>query len=286
MIDELLRFYANYPDILFDLKGIRRENLSAGLLEKLDFHGERQHEILSNAQAFTFDDAALDMLYGLCAGMKDDGLDEAFSTARLPFPAMLLTAPARDTSDTLFALITSGDGQIFTQIFRSNTHGFFPNMLVFCFDGAKATVVHTPTLSMSMETGVAVTEEDAVKSEQDLAMQFTAIAVGLAVLLEHKAMLEIDEVPLHSRPERRRAQKEGRNLSDIRVIKVRLGELGKRQRQAMKEDETESQGEKITRRAHWVQGHFMRNRAGGISWRNPHVRGAGPLVDQERKVEM
>ncbi|WP_299155016.1 hypothetical protein, partial [uncultured Tateyamaria sp.] len=38
------------------------------------------------------------------------------------------------------------------------------------------------------------------------------------------------------------------------------------------------------RRAHWVQGHFMRNRAGGISWRNPHVRGAGPLIEQERHV--
>lgn len=63
------------------------------------------------------------------------------------------------------------------------------------------------------------------------------------------------------------------------IIKVKLGELGGRQVQAAHANVTSDEKSKVLRRAHWVQDHFIRNRAGGISWRNPHVRGAGPFVE-------
>lgn len=72
----------------------------------------------------------------------------------------------------------------------------------------------------------------------------------------------------------------------MRVIKVKLGELGRHQLRAMNHETDGDKSEKNQRRAHWVQGHFMRNRAGGISWRTPHLRGAGPAVPQERHLSV
>lgn len=226
------------------------------------------------------------MLQGLSAKMKQDGLDEMYSHIRLPFPAMLLTVPEPAEGMWPSGLVTQHEDALYTQVFHENKEGFIPNLLIFKSQGAKIEAFYTPTFKLSKAIGDNITEEMAIEQEQTLCSNFLRIVVGMSVLLHHKAMLETDDVPALPRAERRRAQKSRRFLPDTRVVKVRLGELGRGQLQAMQEEVSEGLPEKTRRRAHWVQGHFMRNRAGGISWRNPHVRGAGPVVPQERQVSV
>lgn len=284
MLTTLRTFYEHYPSTLFQLKNINRSSLAPDLLEKLDFHGQRQSKILNIAQLYMLDEAAQTLLYDLSAKMKEDGLEDMFSHVQLPFPAMLLTIPPVSEGMRPFALITQDEGALYTQVFFEGNGGFIPNLLVFKSEGTTVDSLFTPTFELTKETSENITVEAAQKQEQPVCLSFLSMVVGMTVLFHHKAMLEAKEEPLYSRPERRRAQKEGKPLPDTRVVKVTLGELGKRQMQAMQEDNEGGNTERRTRRAHWVQGHFMRNRAGGISWRNPHIRGAGPTIDQERHV--
>lgn len=284
MLANLLDFYNRYPDILLYLKGIDRASLAPDLLESLDFHGQRQREIFDIAQVFQIDEHAEMMLRNLSAQMQRDGLDSMFSNVRLPFPAMLLTLPEPNVGEWPAALITQDDDALYTQIYLANKNGLYPNLLVFKSQGASVDILHSPTFDLSQAIGENVTEDAAIKQEKSLCFGFLAMAVGMAILFEHKAMLEKEEVSAYPRAERRRAQKSGRKLPSKSIIKVKLGELGRHQVEATSVESKSSEEVASKRRAHWVQGHFMRNRAGGISWRNPHIRGAGSLLEQERHI--
>ncbi|MBR2658229.1 MAG: hypothetical protein IKD58_17430 [Loktanella sp.] len=284
MLDILLRFYDRYPAILFSLKNISRATIAPDLLEQLDFHGERQREILSFAQVYQVDEPAELMLRNLSAQMQKDGLDSMFSSVRLPFPAMLITVPEPTTGAWPAALITQDEDTLYTQVYHASKDGMLPNLLIFMSKGASVDIFPSPTMKLAEAIGEEITEEAANEQERELCFDFLSIAVGMSILFEHKAMLEVEEAPTFPRSERRRAERSGRTLPNRSIIKVKLGELGKRQVQATKEADIKDENGKAARRAHWVQGHFMRNRAGGISWRNPHLRGAGPIVEQVRRV--
>ncbi|WP_424177137.1 hypothetical protein [Yoonia sp. TsM2_T14_4] len=284
MLANLLKFYDLYPSILFSLKNILRAAIEPDLLEQLDFHGERQREILSVAQVYQVDESAELMLRNLSAQMQEDGLDSMFASVRLPFPAMLITVPEPATGAWPAALITQDDDTLYTQVYHANKDGMLPNLLIFRSRGASVDILHSPTMRLAKAIGEEITEEAANKQEQKLCFDFLSIAVGMSILFEHNAMLEVEEAAAYPRSERRRAERSGRALPDKSIIKVKLGDLGKRQVQATKEAGIKDDDSKTARRAHWVQGHFMRNRAGGISWRNPHLRGAGPIVEQVRHV--
>ena len=284
MLANLMRFYDHYPAILLSLKRTSRSALAPDLIEQLDFHGERQREILDVAQVYQIDERAELMLRTLSVQMQQDGLDSMFSSVQLPFPAMLLTVPEPEEGTWPAALITQDEGTLYTQVFHANKDGLLPNLLIFKSQGASVEILHSPTLALARALEDGVTEEDAIKQEKTMCFDFLSIAVGMSILFEHEAILEKEEVSAYPRAERRRAQKSGRTLPNKSIIKVKLGELGGRQVQASVESASSDEENKPLRRAHWVQGHFMRNRAGGISWRNPHVRGAGPLIEQERHV--
>ncbi|MFN3171239.1 MAG: hypothetical protein ACE37E_11160 [Hyphomicrobiales bacterium] len=284
MLAELLDFYERYPDILLYLKGIDRASLNPDLIESLDFHGQRQRDIFDNAQIYQIDERAELMLRDLSTQMQSDGLDSMFSNVRLPFPAMLLTVPKPKAGEWPAALITQDGGTLFTQIYFANDSGLFPNFLIFKSQGASVDILHSPTLALAQAIGDGVTEQAAIKQEKSICFGFLAMAVGMSILFEHKAMLEKEEVSAFPRAERRRAQKSGRPLPNRSIIKVKLGELGKHQLEATSGKSQSNEEVAPKRRAHWVQGHFMRNRSGGISWRNPHIRGAGPLLEQERHI--
>ncbi|KIC35743.1 hypothetical protein [Leisingera sp. ANG-M7] len=284
MLANLLNFYDHYPSILLSLKGMSRAALASDLLQELDFHGERQREIFDIAQTYQIDEQAELMLRSLSAQMQNDGLDSMFSSVRLPFPAMLLTVPEPATGLWPAALVTQDEDTLYTQVYHANKGGLLPNLLVFKSQGASVDILHSPTLKLARASGDAISDDAAVKQEKSLCFDFLSIAVGMSILFERKAMLEKEEVPAYPRAERRRAQKSGRTLPNRTIIKVKLGDLGKRQVQASQETNSSDEQSKARRRAHWVQGHFMRNRAGGISWRNPHVRGAGPVLEQERHI--
>lgn len=284
MLANLLDFYERYPDVLFYLKGIDRLSLKPRLLESLDFHGRRQREIFDVAQFYLIDERAETMLHNLSAQMQEDGLDSMFSNVRLPFPAMLLTVPEPKVGEWPAALITQDNDVLYSQIYLANSHGLFPNMLVFKSQGSSVEILHSPTFALSQAIGENVTEEAAIRQERSLCFGFLAMAVGMSILFEHKAMLEKEEVPAYPRAERRRAQNSGQTLPKKSIIKVKLGELGRHQLDATSGKRQANEEATTKRRAHWVQGHFMRNRSGGISWRNPHIRGVGPLLEQERHI--
>ena len=284
MLANLLDFYERYPDILLYLKGIDRASLKPNLIESLDFHGKRQREIFDIAQFYQIDERAEIMLRDLSAQMQEDGLDSMFSNVRLPFPAMFLTVPKPKVGAWPAALITQDDNILYSQIYLANNNGLFPNLLIFKSQGASVDVLHSPSLALSQAIGEKVTEEAAIKQEKSLCFDFLAIAVGMSVLFEHKAMLEKEEMPAYPRAERRRAQRSGRTLPDKSIMKVKLGELGRHQLEATSDKHEANEEISPKRRTHWVQGHFMRNRSGGISWRKPHIRGAGPLLEQERHI--
>lgn len=286
MLYTALEFYEQYPSNILALRGIRRTALAPDLIRELEYHGNKQSEILRAAQVYVLDEAAQLMLQGLSVKMTQGGLDDMFSRVRLPFPAMLLTVPEPSGGMWPSGLVTQHEEMLFTQVFYESNEGFLPNLLVFKSQGAKVEALLTPTLKLSKAIGEGVTEDMAIEQEQTLCASFLRIVVGMSILLQHKAMLETEAVSAFSRAERRRAQKSGQPLPDMRVVKVRLGELGKRQLQAMQAEANEGLTEKTPRRAHWVQGHFMRNRAGSISWRSPHVRGAGSVVPQERQISV
>lgn len=284
MLANLMGFYDHYPSVLYSLKGISPSALAPALQEELEFHGERQREIFSLAQVYQLDEHAQHMLHNLSAQMQEEGLDSMFSSVRLPFPAMLMMVPEPETGMWPAALITQDGDTLFTQVYHANKSGLLPNLLVFKSCGATVDILHSPTLTLARAIGDHIPDEDAIKQEKSLCFHFLSLAIGMSILFEHKAMLEKEEVPAHPRAERRRAQKTGRVLPNKTIIKVKLGELGERQVQAAREEKMGNDTSEAKRRAHWVQGHFMRNRAGGISWRNPHLRGAGPVIEQERRV--
>lgn len=284
MLTNLLTLYNNYPAILLSLSGTPRAALASDLLKELDFHGERQREILNLAQVYQMDDASEMMLRNLSFQMQKDGLDSMFSSVRLPFPAMLITVPQPAEGFWPAALITQDEGCLYTQVFHANKEGLLPNLLIFKSQGTSVDVLPSPTLKLANANGEEISEETALKQEKKLCFDFLSIAVGMSILFEHKAMLDVEKVPAHPRAERRRAEKSGRPLPNKTIIKVKLGDLGKRQLQAAQEEILNDEKNHTKRRAHWVQGHFMRNRAGGISWRSPHLRGAGPIIEQERYV--
>jgi hypothetical protein len=286
MLATLLEFYERYPSNLFELRNIRRDELAPDLLEELDLHGKKQSEILNAAQVYLLDAPAQLMLLELSAKMKQDGLESMYSHVQLPFPAMLLTVPAPSEGKWPLALVTQHEDSLYTQVFHDDKDAFLPNFLIFKSQGRKVEALHTPTFKIAKAIGDNITEEQVADIEKPSCFSFLSIVVGMSVLLQHKAMLETEEVPAYPRAERRRAQKAGRPLPNMRVLKVRLGDLGMRQLQAMQDEAQGDHAENTKRRAHWVQGHFMRNRAGGISWRNPHVRGAGPIINQERHVSV
>lgn len=284
MLATLLNFYEFYPDVLLSLKNTTRNGTNRGVLSELDFHGERQREILEAAQVYQIDDRAFQMLRQLSLELQKDGLDKMFNGVRFPFPAMLITIPRPEEGMWPAALITQDEDYLYTQVFLKNDHGLLPNLLVFESNGTNVNVLNSPTLNFARSIGEKISDQDALRQEKSLCFDFLHLAVGMSILFQHKAMLEREEVPAYPRPERRRAEKQGRNLPNRNIVKVGLGELGKRHVQASLEAHSDDHDDNNKRRAHWVQGHFMRNRAGGISWRNPHVRGYGPLIEQERHV--
>ena len=235
MLANLLKFYDHYPSILFSLKSISRTALAPDLLEELDFHGERQREIFNLAQMYQIDEQAELMLRNLSAQMQEDGLDSMFSSVRLPFPAMLLTVPEPETGLWPAALVTQDEDTLYTQVYLANKDGLLPNLLIFKSQGASVDILQSPTLKLARASGDEITDEAAVNQEKSLCFDFLSIAVGMSVLFEHKAMLEKEEVPSYPRAERRRAQKSGRTLPNRTIIKVQLGDLGKRQVQATQE---------------------------------------------------
>ncbi len=290
MVQALRLFFTDYPQQILEMQGVTPDELPAGLMDRLRDYRDRSLAILEDAQVFRIDIDAYWMMSELVNEMKRNGLDELFSQVQLPFPSMIIMPPLlgtdgimRQNDGSVLGLVTQVEEKIYTQRFaiRQNTVG--PSACCMITKGMGASAVPTPTRELLEAVGMPVSDG---MLDEELAMDrtFLGLAVAIATLLRHNGMLDVQEVSLHPRHQRRQAERSGRVLPDTLITKIALGKAGRGQVEAMKDD-TSTDGRKgMPRRTHWVRGHYMKSRSGNLVWRMPHLRGAGPLVPQLRHV--
>lgn len=285
MIETLIKFYKSFPDSL--LTGVfskSRSEISPDLLDSLLQYREDQINNLSQAKIFQIDDEAEAMLAQLMNEMSSEGLEDTFQYVKLPFPVMIIEKRAPVDGFKGVGLLTQIDTVIEAQFHAVNDDGLMPSLTVISTDSFPFKVLLTPTADLSSIIPGRNDLSEGLLQDRTNAITFLSLGVGIATLLKYKGMLEVEEGSEYPRAERRRAEKAGRPLPDIRVSKISLGEAGKGQLASMRRDEDQDPTIQSKRRAHWVRGHWMRTAAGGLSFRIPHIRGAGPLIHQERRV--
>lgn len=290
MVQELKLFFTDYPRQICEMQGVRQAELPAGLMDQLLDYRVRSLAILEDAQIFRIDADAYWMMGELVNEMKREGLEELYSQVQLPFPAMVIIPPLtgddgiqRQNDGSVFGVVTQVEGEIYTQRFAIRQDTVGPSTCCMVTKGMRAEVIPTPTRGLFEAVGMPVPEG---MMEDELAMDrnFLGTAVAIATLLRHDGMLEVQQVSLHPRHERRQAERSGKVLPDTLITKIALGKSGRGQVEAMKADMATDAREGIPRRTHWVRGHHMKSRSGKLVWRMPHLRGAGPLVPQVRHV--
>lgn len=290
MVQELKRFFTDYPRQILEMQGVSPAELPAGLMDQLLDYRERSLAILEDAQVFRIDIDAYWMMSELVNEMKREGLDELFSQVQLPFPTMIIMPPIlgtdgimRQNDGSVFGLVAQVEEEIYTQRFAIRQYTVGPSACCMITKGMGASTVPTPTQKLFQAIGMPVSDG---MIDEELAMNrsFLGSAVAIATLLRHDGMLDAQQVSLHPRHERRQAERSGKALPDTLITKIALGKAGRGQVDAMK-DETSIDGRKgMPRRTHWVRGHYMKSRSGKLVWRMPHLRGAGPLVPQLRHL--
>ena len=290
MVQVLKLFFKDYPRQILEMKGVSPAELRPGLIDQLRDYRERSLAILEDAQVFRIDIDAYWMMSELVNELKRDGLDELFSQVQLPFPTMIIMPPLvgadgvmRQNDGSVLGLVTQVDEEIYTQRFaiRQNTVG--PSACCMITKGMGASVVPTPTRELFEAVGLPFSD-GMIEEELTMNRSFLGTAVAIATLLRHEGMLDVKDVSLHPRHERRQAERSGKVLPDTLITKIVLGKAGRGQVEAMKDDMSADGREGMPRRTHWVRGHHMKSRSGKLVWRMPHLRGAGPLVPQLRHV--
>jgi hypothetical protein len=290
MVEALKLFFRDFPRQILEMQGVRPGELPAGLMDQLMDYRDRSLAILEDAQVFRIDIDAYWMMSELVNEMKRDGLDELFSQVQLPFPTMIIMPPLvgadgiiRQNDGSVLGLVTQVDEEIYTQrfIIRQNTVG--PSACCMITKGMGASAVPTPTRELFEAVGMPVSD-GMIDEELATNRTFLGSAVAIATLLRHNGMLDVQEVSLYPRHERRQAERSGKALPDTLITKIALGKAGRGQVEAMKDDISPDGRRGMPRRTHWVRGHYMKSRSGKLVWRMPHLRGAGPLVPQLRHV--
>lgn len=242
-------------------------------------------ELIDEAQSFVLDDEAMKLLLKLLEEVGDQAYT-MFSHTPLPFDTLWVERKV-PVSGQEQAILLVQDGDVLNASFLSmdETGHFSPALQMMRLSDAGSFGITSP----HYRRGLATSDADGrnylkacLREHQEMTVFMTGLAKMMTVLLNAKGMLEVDE-PRQSmtRAERRRAERGRRDLPATRYSTIRLGEFGRGQLAAMQD----AKGNKGTRRrAHWVRGHLMHTAAGEVTWRNPHVRGAGPLIKQERQV--
>jgi hypothetical protein len=226
------------------------------------------------------------MLTDLAYGTKPAGREEIYREAQFPFPALLVECPDPTGEGSYVALTTVVDNCMYTQRMIVTANGIVPSLLVLKSSGLKGELIFTPTYEAALLGPKHPEGEAALKGESEVCSHFVAVVATMCSMLKYKGMIETEEVQAFSRPERRRAEKAGKPLPDTLVTRVRLGSAGKIQLKAthVERDTDDPSGK---RRAHWVAGHYMKHMARPEKvFRMPHIRGAGPVIPQTRRVEL
>ena len=224
MLEQLQRFFEDYPRQILQMRGTRSADLPEGLMERLLDYRHRQLVNLEDAQYFRIEPAAYWMLTRLVSEMKSEGLEELYSQVMLPFPAMMIEIADSGGGDQLLTgVIIQIDDTIYTQRFVLRKDDLAPSSCVVISKGLKAEVIDTPTRALMTAIGVTL-PEDMVEDELAWNRTFVALAVAIATLLQHEGMLKLEEVSLFPRQMRRQAERSGKPLPDTLISKIALGQ--------------------------------------------------------------
>jgi len=105
-----------------------------------------------------------------------------------------------------------------------------------------------------------------------------------AELHNREGMFQAREESTVTRQQRRQAERQGQRLPDRTVTRISLDELGLRHLEAVRGERAGSGEGQGAKRAHWVRGHMFLARNGVLTWRKPHIRGIGPVLQKERLI--
>ncbi|MCW3782994.1 hypothetical protein [Defluviimonas salinarum] len=283
MIDTARAYYQNLVTSLKEPPAFASDPL-ADRIRRIRRDSADVVEAIGMAQKFRLEFEAAEMLSNLLQEMGD-GIFPMFKGARLPFPLLWIERDIPGSTQQQAALIHQREDGITVRFMNRDDRHFAPALSVMTFapegGGWKHDTPHFEQAIAACEPGARADFHAAKAEHEEMNILHFGLAVAMSEMLSHRGMLEVDEESGQSRAERRRAMREGEDLPATRISRISLGEFGRGQHLAMREADGKDQ---TRRRAHWVRGHFMRNRAGGVSWRMPHIRGAGPVIGQERRI--
>lgn len=281
-------FYSNLKAVASEIPGpIERHSGRLLSMAKVGREADAVLDALSQAQAFVLDKDADLLLTSMAHNAKAEGAEEIFWTAPLVFDTLWLERELPDGKRDAF-LLSRKDDDIYGLSFMLNGDFFAPSLVLLSAVAKDRTFKSAVTEYHTFATRYGAPHQsaqwDALKDDQSSLIPFGILeARMLSTLIAHPDMVRAgDPAPVFSRQERRRAQRDRKPLPAVTVSRITLGEFGKGQLSAMQDGSHKGSG--TARRSHWVRGHWMRNRAGGVSWRMPHLRGIGPLVAKERHV--
>ncbi|WP_411839835.1 hypothetical protein [Paracoccus sp. ME4] len=285
MVQTFVDLYQAYPDAMIRHMGRDPAGIDPALLGRLRDHRREQLALLAAAHHFRIEQDAEDMLFRLIHELGEAAAEDAFHRVRMPFPVVFLERGAStDDGSVRAALITQAEGRLQVQSFATLPGAALPSLLVSEVTEMQMEQLATPTLELIEEIAGASGAQEPLRNEEQINSFFVKLAVSLATLLAHTGMLEVQDMPAVPRAERRRAEREGRPAPTARISMIRLGEAGRGQLQAMRAGPAGETGDAMARRAHWVRGHFMRTKTGDLTWRMPHIRGAGPVIKGMRRI--
>jgi hypothetical protein len=287
LLNKTLAFYHNLRSVASEIPTFMQG--ADAKMKAMAEVGTEAHAILAvieRAQVFALDQETDILLTSMARNAREDGVEGIFWNTPLPFDNIWLERGLPEGKRDAFIIERQGNMQSCTTVMAEGD--FLAPALV-------TTVTRTDSRQMdyrkSRYSDFAAAYSppgeaekwSVLQAEQRDIIPFGILeAKMMASLMSHPGMIRASEpVPAATRQERRRAQREGRSLPAKTVSHITLGEYGKGQLLAMTD---ERRGEGQPRRSHWVRGHWMRNRAGGVSWRMPHMRGVGPLTPKERMV--
>lgn len=285
VMQTLVELYRAYPEAMISHLGRDPARIDQALLDRLRDHRREQLALLAAAHHFRIDEEAEDMLFRLIHELGEAAAEDAFHRVRMPFPVVFLERGIRtDDGSVRAALITQGESLLRVQSFATLPEAALPSLLVSEVTEMQMELLATPTLELIEIIGDTSGSWEALHNEEQINTFFVKLAVSLATLLAHKGMLEVEDMPAVPRAERRRAEREGRPVPSARISMIRLGDAGRGQLQAMRAGPAPETDYAAVRRAHWVRGHFMRTKTGDLTWRMPHIRGAGPVTKGMRRI--
>lgn len=247
------------------------------------------------SQTYEFDRASAEVLAELLKETKGD--IEKLLWPRLPFETLFLELPNVDPEGaevmSMIGLLihpVSPDERAVVVLGETRDALARPMVRVVFDRQGDHRVEYLPggsTLAQAYFRKFGISEAVARETAARNGIELYLMAGIFAELHNRKGMFRATDSSTVTRQQRRQAERRG-SLPARTVTRIQLDTLGLGHLEAMRAQSgaNADRDEKGTpRRAHWVRGHLFLARNGILTWRKPHVRGAGPVVPKHRLVE-